>query len=329
MGRNQFARILKRAVGSSIVCLGLSLTVCVSPAEERVDGESQGIIESLMRRSAEERWQSVKRRYPLDNSSGSASETSKTVAEKSGVLGDDLVPPSPEESPLSMHTRNPDDWVLPARPLNGVDGAQLTTSEEGDIEIGVPSEARSSRTFPNGTKRLAARQTEATQPTEDAARDEKARGEQSLVRKMGDIVPFYDRDRDDDIRDFAVEKAKDYGIAAGPRPYHDRMFPQLAMNWEASNLWYRPLYFSDPALERYGHTHHPFVQPFVSIARFGTQFCFMPYQLTIEPPCVEVSPLGWYRPGDCVPKLCYPVPLNAEAAAVQAGYVTGLYFLIP
>ena len=39
--------------------------------------------------------------------------------------------------------------------------------------------------------------------------------------------------------------------------------------------------------------------------------------------------LGWYRPGECAPKLHYQVPLNANAAAVQAATVTGLVFLIP
>lgn len=329
MGRNQLARVFKRAIDSSLVCLGLSMAACASLAQDRAADESQGLIENLMRRSAEERWQNVKRRYPNEAAGSRVSEVGKTMADKSHASSDDFVPPSPGESPLiprlsSLPQGNPDDWVIPARPLN-VDGVSQPLQDSADSEIAVPSEARSARTFPQVSKRVAARDLEIAQLPED-----KTRTEQSLIRKMVEIVPFYDRDRDDDIRDFAVEKAKDYGIdIARPRPYSDRMFPQVVMNWQPTDLYYHPLYFSDPALERYGHTYHPLIQPFASIARFGTQFCFLPYQMTIDPPCVEVSPLGWYRPGDCAPKLHYPIPLNAEAAAVQAGYVAGLYFLIP
>jgi len=39
--------------------------------------------------------------------------------------------------------------------------------------------------------------------------------------------------------------------------------------------------------------------------------------------------LGYYRPGECSPKLIYQVPLNLEAALVEAGALTGVYFLFP
>ena len=101
------------------------------------------------------------------------------------------------------------------------------------------------------------------------------------------------------------------------------------MPWDAPNYFHYPLYFEDPALERYGHTQHPLVQPIASIGRFGVQLLSMPYQMTIDPPCREVYSLGWYRPGECAPKLHYQIPLDAKAAVVQVATVTGLVFLVP
>lgn len=99
--------------------------------------------------------------------------------------------------------------------------------------------------------------------------------------------------------------------------------------WEASQLFSNPLYFEDPPLERYGHSHHKLVQPFVSAGRFGTQLIGLPYQMAIDPICKKMYALGWYRPGECVPHKHYQIPLNAKAAIVQGSVVTGLIFLIP
>ena len=48
-----------------------------------------------------------------------------------------------------------------------------------------------------------------------------------------------------------------------------------------------------------------------------------------RPCCSNVYPLGYYRPGECSPKLIYQIPLNLEAALVEAGAITGVYFLFP
>ena len=101
------------------------------------------------------------------------------------------------------------------------------------------------------------------------------------------------------------------------------------MAWEPTNFYYYPLYFSDPALERYGHSYPRVIQPLASIARFGTQVVFLPYQMAITPPCKPEYPLGFYRPGEYAPKLHYPIPLNAHAAITEAAVVTGLFFIIP
>jgi hypothetical protein len=109
-----------------------------------------------------------------------------------------------------------------------------------------------------------------------------------------------------------------------PRTYAPSMYA-----WQASNICYNPLYFEDPQLERYGHAWPFFVQPFVSMGRMAVQAAGIPYQMVIDPPCCSVYPLGFYRPGECAPKLIYQVPLNLEAALVEAGAITGTYFLFP
>jgi hypothetical protein len=109
----------------------------------------------------------------------------------------------------------------------------------------------------------------------------------------------------------------------------DRCFPQLEYQWVASNVFYNPLYFEDPQLERYGHTHGMIAQPFVSLGKFGLQFVGLPYQKVMRPPHSCEYPLGWYRPGECAPKQVPQIPLNAGAAAYTAGFYTGLFAIFP
>ncbi len=100
-----------------------------------------------------------------------------------------------------------------------------------------------------------------------------------------------------------------------PERYHGH----LEFYWQPSNLFYQPLYFEDPHLERYGH-NYGFFQPLVSVGRFGVQLVGLPYQMALHPPCECVSPLGYYRPGECAPKQRDAVPLNA-GAAVESGII--------
>ena len=108
-----------------------------------------------------------------------------------------------------------------------------------------------------------------------------------------------------------------------------RNFPHLDMLWVPSNVFYSPLYFEDPALERYGHTHGPLLQPVASVTRFAAQLAGLPYQMAIDPPHRRVYPLGFYRPGECAPKQVPNIPLNAEAAVKAGAVYTGLIFAFP
>lgn len=117
-------------------------------------------------------------------------------------------------------------------------------------------------------------------------------------------------------------------------PNHDRElsrnFAHLQYHWAASNINYNPLYFEDPRLERYGQSHHPLIQPVVSMARFNTQLLGLPYQMAINPVAKCIYPLGYYRPGDvCAPQLYHQIPLSLGAAFVTVEVYTGLFFLFP
>jgi hypothetical protein len=123
-----------------------------------------------------------------------------------------------------------------------------------------------------------------------------------------------------------------------PREFHDeldkgeyvaRVSPPTVLQWAPTNFYHYPLYFEDPALERYGHTYHPLVQPFASTGRFATQLVGLPYQMALHPACSHEYALGWYRPGDCAPKKHYQIPFNEEATLVQAAVIAGLIIALP
>lgn len=168
------------------------------------------------------------------------------------------------------------------------------------------------------------------------------------LKKITDISPFANYEPDTDFG------SKDSGNLLCPSPdemsgdepsendlprcpevsfsddqYEGRKFGRMHYHWEASNMHSNPLYFEDVSLERYGHTHRPLVQPFVSVGKFGAQLFGLPYQMTLHPARECIYPLGYYKPGECAPRLIYQVPLNAKAAAATAGFYTGAILALP
>jgi hypothetical protein len=110
-----------------------------------------------------------------------------------------------------------------------------------------------------------------------------------------------------------------------PTRYHQ----PLTMTWTASQVCHKPLYFEEIALERYGHTAGPLVQPWISGAHFFTNIAVLPYKMGINPLGECQYDLGYYRPGNCAPWLLNPLPLSPRGALFQAGAVTGVNYLIP
>lgn len=122
---------------------------------------------------------------------------------------------------------------------------------------------------------------------------------------------------------------EDYDDVLDRGQYVARTPTPAVLQWAPSNFWHYPLYFEDPALERYGHTYSPLVQPFASTGRFATQLVGLPYQMALHPICEKQYALGYYRPGECAPKKMYQIPFNEEATVVQAAAVAGLILIIP
>ncbi len=111
--------------------------------------------------------------------------------------------------------------------------------------------------------------------------------------------------------------------------WQERNWAWVDFHWKASGICHKPLYFEDVTLERYGHSHGMFVQPFVSGAHFFAAIPVLPYKMGIHHPTECMYPLGYYRPGSCAPKLLYPLPLSWRGALYQGAASTGLVFLLP
>jgi hypothetical protein len=73
------------------------------------------------------------------------------------------------------------------------------------------------------------------------------------------------------------------------------------MAWAPTELFFHPLYFDEPALERYGQTRNPLLQPAISGIHFFGSAALLPLELAAEQPCRRVSQLGYYRPGSVAP----------------------------
>jgi hypothetical protein len=93
-------------------------------------------------------------------------------------------------------------------------------------------------------------------------------------------------------------------------------------------ICYRPLYFEDISLERYGRTFG-IVQPGVSAVRFFCTVPLMPYKMTVRRPRSCECSNGFSRLGD------QPLPgygarfLRLDAAAVEAAVMAGLFLALP
>ncbi|MBR0190852.1 MAG: hypothetical protein IJQ31_02165 [Thermoguttaceae bacterium] len=107
-----------------------------------------------------------------------------------------------------------------------------------------------------------------------------------------------------------------------------REFAGTNFTWTASNLCHNPLYFEQPALERYGHTIGP-LQPVLSGAQFLMTIPALPMLMAIDPPNECEYALGFYRPGSCAPRKWSPIPYSTRGALVTGGVATALVFLIP
>lgn len=111
--------------------------------------------------------------------------------------------------------------------------------------------------------------------------------------------------------------------------FQGRSWNEQSFFWKASALCHKPLYFENRALERYGHTHGPIVEPIHSAAHFFVNLIAWPYHTGINPPNECLYALGFYRPGDCAPWLRDPLPLSLNGAINQSLAIVAIGGIIP
>lgn len=76
-----------------------------------------------------------------------------------------------------------------------------------------------------------------------------------------------------------------------------------AFYWEAPEIRYRPLYFEDVELERYGRTYSHPRQMLRSAWHFAKSTAMLPHKMWHDHPLSCDWPLGFARPGICPPSI--------------------------
>ena len=301
------------------------------------DTPANGRLQELRERSASRRWTQLK-----DSLRGSPSPAASTPAASTSVV-------SASDSVASPALRAPAEPTVPRERLVPRPDTTLDSPVAGTRTRALPKDTDAAPPAPPIPPGLPTRLVQRGNYNNSPAISDYT-GSPDDLKKIGDIVPFHTYEPDADIaaddpcRNLCPrpdgEPCKQYDdpskapecpdeVRLGQKKFGGRHLPGGLLGWVAPNTTYRPLYYEDPALERYGHTLWGPVQSLVSLGRFSVQTASLPYQAVIHPYCDRVYPLGWYRPGDCAPKKCYQPPLSAKASANQASWVAGLIFLIP
>ncbi len=306
-----------------------------------------GSLERLKRRSASARWSELRKTWQLEQGESDAhtrSDQSETACPGTLRVATERVGEAPNgEAPSddATVTRTADAWQEPGTgdtdlvaefslpPLPATDAESqpvlsLDQAERRSFVAQGPSEGAGSLLGPDGARLR--RSTAA---------------ERALPKPITAILPYYDYAPDgEEPCEYLCPRPEGCPADEGRRPCPEmvalpdvsrpvRTFVDAHVLWEPSNLFHNPLYFEDHALERYGHTHNDFLQPLVSVGKFGVQLVGLPYQMAMHPVHERQYTLGWHRPGECVPTRYHLPPWNTKAAIAAGGVYTGLIFLIP
>lgn len=137
-----------------------------------------------------------------------------------------------------------------------------------------------------------------------------------------------------DIRPTAGEMPMDLAAAKfGQEPTIDESWPSdepadVFCSYSPWTICYRPLYFEDIKLERYG-CNVGCLQTGLSGVRFFGTIAALPYKMTVRPPRSCQCSNGFSRCGDC------PLPgygarkLRIDASLVEAAAVAGVVYILP
>jgi hypothetical protein len=294
----------------------------------------------------------VVERYEADDElrsaqlSPSAADSSAAPGSPAGVTGipdatrstDTQTPPVDLEEPAM----NPDELpsfdeptTQPLQPLP--EATEPPPSEQMRQPVAPPVRQPSSEFQPRppaslGPRDIPGRELPPTpQLSEEKIQEERVKSEKACTEGLQKL-----RGRTIDQVDLNIavtgEQGSDFPFECtlGENEWHGgRCWEQTTYMWKASALCHKPLYFEDEQLERYGHSFPPCFQPFVSGAHFFTRLPVLPYCMGVEPPCECVYALGHYRPGNCAPYMCNPIPISPRGALIQAGAVVGTAAALP
>ena len=126
--------------------------------------------------------------------------------------------------------------------------------------------------------------------------------------------------------DASASAFPDTTILSEPGPAPERV--EVPVAYTPWTICYRPLYFEEIALERYGYSRG-ILQPAISGAHFFGSVAALPYKMTVRPPRSCECSNGFGLPGDC------PLPgygehvLRADAALIHAAIVAGIVLALP
>ena len=176
-------------------------------------------------------------------------------------------------------------------------------------------------------------QSAATDPAAPAAPATKAPCAAAVFKPLNQLGISIAQPSGDSPTDYATSCWNQ--INAGPSAAC-RCWPAFCYQWDATCLWYHPLYFQEINAERYGYVcgcryccGDCVLQPACSAAHFFGTVPALPYCMLTDCPTECVYSLGYYRPGDCVPwRWNYP-PCDTAAAVGTAAIYTGFVFAIP
>jgi hypothetical protein len=152
-------------------------------------------------------------------------------------------------------------------------------------------------------------------------------GEQDRIARQVTEVPI-------DIRPTEGVLPDDLAAAKfGDEPSIDQTCPgdepgDIFCSYTPWTICYRPLYFEDIKLERYGE-NVGLLQTGLSGTRFFTTIAALPYKMTVHPPRTCQCSNGFSRCGDC------PLPgygkreLRIDASLIEAAAVAGVVYILP
>jgi hypothetical protein len=237
----------------------------------------------------------------------------ETPSDLTPMPGDETAPAAPEDMPGDMPSDAPSD--VP----NGIQGTGDDPFMDDQIPNNDAGEAPNRGDFQLEEGNKGATGTEGCEDDKKECRDSYKLIKSTTLDRISLDISIAGVEG----QDFPCE------CEIGGEEFAGRNWSCITYNWTASALCHKPLYFEEPALERYGHSWNPLVQPFISGAHFFATFPVLPYKMGLHHPQECVYTLGYYRPGNCAPYLLPPIPFSLRAAAVQAAAVGGAIAIIP